>query len=159
MVILTQVKRILKSIITNFAYELRQELPNDLRLRILGKQERKRKSQSLVKTQVIAQSPFQKLVSGNIDLNLRKSRYQSFLVLSSFATFSYFWQKILSLIVCYTESLVNNSSLSSSHLNILIVLKTSKDLSNIIDINKTICWKCFEFYSFLQVLFYMFALV
>ena len=66
----------------------------------------------------------------NTDLNLRESRYQSFLVLSSFATFSYFSKKNLSLVVFWTKSLVNNSFLSSSHLNILIVLITSKDLSN-----------------------------
>ena len=49
--------------------------------------------------QASIQSPLHILVFANSRLNLRKSRYQSFLVLLNFASFSNFWQSFLSLIV------------------------------------------------------------
>ena len=51
-----------------------------------------RRSQKWVATQVIIQSLFQRLLFGRIGENLL--RYQSFLVLSNFAWFSYFWENI-----------------------------------------------------------------
>ena len=49
------------SSIANLAYELRHELPNDLKIRILGNEEKLEKSQIRVETQPSAQSPFKNL--------------------------------------------------------------------------------------------------
>ena len=52
-----QVKCNLKCSITNFMCDLPQELPNDVRLMILGNQERKIKSQNWLETQGGLDSP------------------------------------------------------------------------------------------------------
>ena len=57
--------------VTNLLYEL----PNDLRLRILGKRETVGNSQIWVETQPSAQFSFQKLNFGNSSQKARKSRY------------------------------------------------------------------------------------
>ena len=59
-----QVKRTLTSSITNLVSEQRHELSNDVRLRILGKQEITKTSKSWVKTQPSAQSHLQNLKLG-----------------------------------------------------------------------------------------------
>ena len=56
-----QVKQKLIFSIANLVYELPHELPNDLRLRILGNQEKLEKFQILVETQHSTQSPFKNL--------------------------------------------------------------------------------------------------
>ena len=87
--------------IANLVYELPHELPNDLRLRILGNKKMLVKSQIWVETQPSTQSPFQKLNFGSSSQKTRKSRYQTFLVLSSFTGFLYFVPNILARIVNY----------------------------------------------------------
>lgn len=59
-----QVKRDLISSMINL-YQLLQELPNNLRLRILGNQRIFRKSQNCLGTQLSGQSPLQYLRFGN----------------------------------------------------------------------------------------------
>ena len=76
---LPQGKRNLNSSVTNFVYEL----PNNLRLRILRKKKGKNKSQNWAETQASAQSSLQKLIFNNSGEILRKSRYQSFLDFSN----------------------------------------------------------------------------
>ena len=89
-----QVKRYLISSITNLVHEL----PNDLRLRILGNQEILEKCQMWVETQPSAQSPFQKL---NIDNSCKKHANLDATIeaLSNFTVFLYFVPNILSRIV------------------------------------------------------------
>ena len=75
------------SSIANLVYKLPHELPNDLRLRILGNKEISVKSQSYVDTQPSAQTPFQKLNVGNSSpkINIKVYKFVSkFLDLSSF---------------------------------------------------------------------------
>ena len=83
------------SSIRNLVYELPHELPNNLRLKDLSKEGNIRKISNLGG----AQSPPQKLNLGNSRQNTRKSRYQTFLALSSFTGFLYFVPNILSRIV------------------------------------------------------------
>ena len=86
------------SSIVNLVYELPHELPN-LRLKKLGNTEILRKSQIWVETYPSAHSPFHKLNFGNSSLKTRKSRFQTFLVLSSFTGFLYFVPYALSRVV------------------------------------------------------------
>ena len=79
------------SSIANLVYELPHELPNGLKLRILGNNEILRKSQIWMETEPSASSPFQKLIFGNSSQETRKSRYQTFLILSSFTGCLYFF--------------------------------------------------------------------
>ena len=75
------------SSIANLVYKLPHELPNDLRLRILGNKEMSVKSQSYVDTQPSAQTPFQKLNVGNSSPKINTKVYKfvsKFLDLSSF---------------------------------------------------------------------------
>ena len=75
------------SSIANLVYKLPHELPNDLRLRILGNKEISVKSQSYVDTQPSAQTPFQKLNVGNSSPKINTKVYKfvsKFLDLSSF---------------------------------------------------------------------------
>ena len=60
-----QVKRELISTMKKFVYELPQELPSDVKLRILGDQEILGKSQNWVMTQLSAQSLLQNWSFGN----------------------------------------------------------------------------------------------
>ena len=83
------------SSIANLVYEL----PNNLRLRILGNKEILAKSQIWVETQPSTQSPFQKLNFASSSQKTRKSRYQTFLVLSNFTEFLYLVSNILPRIV------------------------------------------------------------
>ena len=55
----------------------------------------KLKSHNWIEAKAIVQFPLRKVIFGNIGQNLHKTRYQSFLVLSNFASFSYFWPCIL----------------------------------------------------------------
>ena len=87
------------SSVANLVYELPHELPNDLRLRILGNKEILGKSQILVEIQPSAQSPFHKLNFGNSSQKTHKSRYQTFLFLSSFTGFLCFVPDLLPMIV------------------------------------------------------------
>ena len=64
-------------------------MTNDVRLRILDNKEILEKSKIWVETLSSAQSPFQKLNFGNSSQKTRKSRYQTFLVLSSYTGFLY----------------------------------------------------------------------
>ena len=66
-----QVKRYLISGTTNLVHELPHDLPNSLRLRILGNYEILEKFQIWVETQPSVQSSFQKL---NFDSNCQKTR-------------------------------------------------------------------------------------
>ena len=89
---------------------------------------------------------------GNSGRNLRKSRYQSFLVLPSFARFYYFWQSILSLNVWQTESLlITRPSLFKTLLSYSLSKRLCLTFRG--NINKMIWGKSFKFCSFLQVLF------
>ena len=75
------------SSIANLVYKLPHELPNDLRLRILGNKKISVKSQSCVDTQPRAQTPFQKLNVGNSSPKINTKVYKfvsKFLDLSSF---------------------------------------------------------------------------
>ena len=75
------------SSIANLVYKLPHELPNDLRLRILGNKKISVKSQSCVDTQPSAQTPFQKLNVGNSSpkINIKVYKFVSkFLDISSF---------------------------------------------------------------------------
>ena len=75
------------SSIANLVYKLPHELPNDLRLRILGNKEISVKSQSYVDTQPSAQTPFQKLNVGNSSPKINTKVYKfvsKFLDISSF---------------------------------------------------------------------------
>ena len=74
---------------SKLVYELPHELPNDLRLGILGNKEMLGKAQIWVETYPSAQSPLQKLNFGNSSQKARKSRYQAFLALCSFTGFLY----------------------------------------------------------------------
>ena len=65
-----QVKRTLIPSITNLVSELRHELSNDVRLRILGKQEITKTSKIWEKTQPSAQSHLQKLKLGQWQLKM-----------------------------------------------------------------------------------------
>ena len=87
------------SSIANLVYELPHELPNDLKLRMLGNKEILGKSQIWVEIKSSAQSPFQKLNFGSSSKKTGKSRYQTFLVLFSFTGFLNFVPNILPRIV------------------------------------------------------------
>ena len=89
--VLVQVRNLISNI-TNLAYKLPHEFPNDLRFRILGNKEILEKSQIQVETQPSVQSPCHKLNFDNSSQKTRKSRYQTFLFLSSFTGFIYFGQ-------------------------------------------------------------------
>ena len=73
----------------NFLYEVPHELPNDLRIRKLRNIWI---TQNWVGTQPSSQIDLKKCIFGN---NNRKSRYQSFLLLSRFARFFTFGQILL----------------------------------------------------------------
>ena len=77
------------SSIANLVCKLSHELPNDLRLRILENKEILGKSQIWFETHPCPLSPFQKLNFGGSSQKTRKSRYQTFLFLSSFTGFPY----------------------------------------------------------------------
>ena len=85
-----QVKQNVLSSTGNLVYKLHHELPNDLRLRILGNKEIIGKSQIWVGAQPSAQSLFQKFKFGNSSQKRCKSRDQTFLVQSSFTRFVFF---------------------------------------------------------------------
>ena len=85
------------SSIANLVNKLPHELPNDLRLRILGNKEMLGKSQIWRS----GQSPFQKLNFGNSSPKAYKNWYQTFLDLYSFPGFLYFVANILSRIVVW----------------------------------------------------------
>ena len=87
------------SSIANLVYKLPHDMTNDVRLRVLDNKEILEKSKIWVETLSSAQSPFQKLNFGNSSQKTRKSRYQTFLVLSSYTGFLYFVPNILSRIV------------------------------------------------------------
>ena len=84
------------SSIANLVYDLPHELPNDLRLRILGNKDIIGKSKIWVGIEPSAQSSFQKLNFGNSSQKTHKSRFQIFLVLFSLTGFLYFVSNILS---------------------------------------------------------------
>ena len=124
--------------IANLVYELPHELPNGLRLRILGNKEILRKSQIWVETYSSTQSPFHKINFGNSSAKRRKSRYQNFLDLSSFTGFLYFVPHILSRIVVVFLPLVLNKKQRWKHrisYGIFIYFKSqlySKQVSSIL---------------------------
>ena len=94
-----QVKRYLISAVTNLVHKLPHELPNDLRLTILGNQEILEKCQMWVQTQPNAQSSFQKLNVDNSCQKTRKIRYYIFETLPNFIVSLHFLLNILSRIV------------------------------------------------------------
>ena len=73
--------------ITNLVHKRTRELPNDLRLRILGNFKIVEKSQIWVETQLSCQSSFHKLNVGNSCQKPRKIRYYIFEVFSKFTVF------------------------------------------------------------------------
>lgn len=87
-------------------YKFLYNLPNKLRLLILGNSEIKRKSQNWVETKASIQPPFKILLFGNSGQNLRKNRYQSSLVLFGFAWFSY----LLKIFFQWVQGLSNDLS-------------------------------------------------
>ena len=90
-------------------YQLPHDLPNNLRLRILGNQEIFEKSQLWVDTQSSSQSPFNKLDFGKSRQKASQNRYQSFLFLAIFTGFPYFvpnsllglWAELPSSQICW----------------------------------------------------------
>ena len=101
-----QVKRNLISSIANFVYKLPHELLNNLRRRILRKQEVLEKSQIWMGTQPSPQPPFKNLNFTNSSQKTRKNRYQTFLFLSSCTGLLQFRVNILSGIVWSSRFLV-----------------------------------------------------
>ena len=89
----------MRSSIANLVYELPHELQNDLRLSIWWNKETFGKSEIWVETWSSAQPPFHKLNFGNSRQKPPKSRYQTFVVLSSSTGFLYFDPNILHRIV------------------------------------------------------------
>ena len=67
---LSQVKQYLISSIVNSVYKLLHELPNNLRLRLLGNLGMKRKFPNWVKTHPSVQPPLRKLIFGDSGQNL-----------------------------------------------------------------------------------------
>ena len=65
-----------------------------------------------VETQPYIYSPLKKLNFGNSSRKIRKSRYESFLVLSSFTGFLYFALNILSEIVDITSKSIIHSTMT-----------------------------------------------
>ena len=94
-----QVKRNVITSKGNLVYELPHELPNGLRLRILGNVELLGRSQIWLQIQPSNQSPLQKFNFGISIQRACKSKYQTFLVLSSFTGFLNFVSNILPKIV------------------------------------------------------------
>ena len=94
------------STIANLVYQFLHEFSNDVRLRILGNQEILGKVQISVDTQPSAQSNFQKVNFGSSSQKTGKSRYQTFLVLYSFAGFFYFVRNIFPSIASADKFLV-----------------------------------------------------
>ena len=82
---------------------LRYVLLNHLKFRILGNKEILGKPQNNMTTQPNVQFPQQKYGLSTGAQIIGKSRYQCFLVLSSFAWFLKFSQNILHMIVCKLE--------------------------------------------------------
>ena len=89
------------SSLANLVYKLPPELQNDLRLRILGNKKILGKYQIWVEKQPSNQSLLKKLNFGSNSQKTCKSRYQTFLVLSSFTGFLYFVPNILPRIVIF----------------------------------------------------------
>ena len=117
------------SSIANLVYKLPHELPNDLRLRILGNKKISVKSQSCVDTQPSAQTPFQKLNVGNSSpkINIKVYKFVSkFLDLSSFTRLlkrkrnssftreNQFWSQLrpVSLKLCFFSVCISSKHLS-----------------------------------------------
>ena len=98
----------------NLLYELPYELPNDLRLRILGNKEILGKSQIWVETFSPPEINF-----GSSSQKTRKSRQQNFLVLSSFTGFLYFVPNILPRIVA--EFLHANTVLRKLKVSLIVI--------------------------------------
>ena len=92
----SQIKRYLRSSITNLVHELPHELSNDLRPRILGNQEILEKCQMWVETQPNAQFSLQNIIADNSYQKTSKIRSYIFEVLSNFTVFLYFVPNIFS---------------------------------------------------------------
>ena len=92
------------SSIAKLVYELPPELPNDLRLRILGNQEILEKSQIWVETKPSAQSLFKKFVFGKTNKESHKNGYQTLLFLSNITGILYSVPNILPGIPVYLGS-------------------------------------------------------
>ena len=94
---LPQVKQKLVSSTKNLVYKFPHELPNNLRLRMLGNQEIIKKSQIWLVSYSSAQPVSQKLKFSNSSKEKKyKSRYQTFLVLPKFTELLYFVPSIFS---------------------------------------------------------------
>ena len=87
---LPQVKQNLIFSITNAEFQLPQELPNNLRFRIIEKLRNIGKILNLGGDIASAQSPFQKLIFGNSNQKACESRYQDFFALPNIAGLLYF---------------------------------------------------------------------
>ena len=90
-----------------------------------------------------AQSSLQKENFCNGSQKMRRSSYQSFLLLLIFAWFLYFWKILSRIEYCQREHIfVYNSSQSTSNFNVLIFFQTSKSFSNCnANIKSDNCWK------------------
>ena len=98
-----QVKRSLKSTITNFVYEVPRELRNSLRIRIFGNQERKRKSQNQWRHRLVSILPSKNQFLAIAVKTYAKANikvFWSFPILLEFFTFG---KSFLSLIVGLLE--------------------------------------------------------
>ena len=117
--------------IANLVYELPHELPNDLRVRILGNKEMSVKSQSCVDTQPSAQSPFQKVKVGNTSPTTTQqymSVYQNFLTFSVLLDFCISFQ-IFCPGLTHKRSFGLNSVQSPRNFSFLTFCISSKHLS------------------------------
>ena len=94
------------SSLSNLVYALSHELPNGLRLRILGNKEIGRESSIWVETEPSAHFPFKKLNFGTSSQKTDKSRYQTCLILFTFTGFLYFVPNIFPMIVWANKFLV-----------------------------------------------------
>ena len=95
-------------------------------------------------------STLQKLIFGNDGQNLRKSRYQSFQVLSNFASFSDFRQNVLSMISgIYSTNIIKRYK-SESDKNIITGDGFTKEKLKGIKLTKAeIKWLNYENWAFL----------
>ena len=117
--------------IANLVNELPPELPNDLRLRILGNKEMSVKPQSFVDTQPSSQCPFQKLKVDNSSPTTTQqymSVYQNFLTFSVLLDFCISFQ-IFCPGLSHKRSFGLNSVRSPRNFNFLMFCKSSKHLS------------------------------
>ena len=154
-----QVKRYLLSSISNLVHELPHELPNVLKLRILGNYKILEKCQIRMETQPSAQSSFQKLNVDNSCKRTRKIRYYIVKVLSNFTAFFEFVTNIFSRIVWGKKCLAITWPLLLHSWTFGIYSVTSKHFSNHeVNIKQVSSVKSSNFNGFVLEVFFVLGL-